>query len=970
MDNLFELLEGRLRISITDATMMWIVHYAMDRAHGKVKSKEGVIERLNEISKFYELAVIQLEGCMKFVQKEAESSNILDTCHENVLADLAEVRDRLQGRLQDSELALRDKDRELRERFENEFKLKQALEMKERELVSLHNNANLEFERTNIEDVAEFSTLNSPVSRDEERYDGEICELTTHSVDRQGWNIEEKLEPEVRVIDEEINGGIDNKKIEQMGYDIHILKETLQHAFGKMQSAIFLSELGPQEQQLRWTIENEAICTLINGFVKDFKENFEMEMRKQEKQVFIGLSEHLSDLMTEVTCLRNELESFINQDEDQSKAAKGYENSASSSKLNLDCKIPPRARRSLSEGDTFANSNIFPSNVAGEQRQSRDGEPEEDGGNSVAKMIKNHESIIRRKSEEMNWLKREMLSAKGSLTFRREKDSSNLKRRIQEVIVRLDNLIKCNARLVDTFGENGGDQGGQTSTSEILSESVVKNEVNSGFDSLEDVWKKMNNAPVTNTVNDELQNEIRMLKEDAENDKLEAQMREEIYYAVCSEAVKDFLSTLDWELKCFQDVCSLRDDVSTVLFWEMYKEWDGNIENHSIERLIMEEISLIVFSETIKDTVNTANYTLSKLHEVKISENFTDSPSFSKESLEIAEYLVKENVYMVFFREIIDEWKKELDARDIENVIREEMRYFVLVEAAKDACRSFRETESQKQDRTSGDNESVESRGEESLIENLDMLLKCIEEEEDLMINASSEANEQSTQLDPVELEHEQLDEHKIFQALVDENESTFTSVRSKLEKALKQLAMSKTIMSELEASLGTEDGNQERVLDQMIPADTVQDRNFIISQQQNEDIHTDQSTSMFTYILEFSKVFKGFELLAQEELRNKVLRLEEAKHQLDLVVELVASIRKRELLYRTAFIRRSQNLQKAEHEVDLLGDQVDAHIGLLEKIYMTLHQHSSVLQQHFEVSEILKLIRKELIGQIHGSSK
>lgn len=44
--------------------------------------------------------------------------------------------------------------------------------------------------------------------------------------------------------------------------------------------------------------------------------------------------------------------------------------------------------------------------------------------------------------------------------------------------------------------------------------------------------------------------------------------------------------------------------------------------------------------------------------------------------------------------------------------------------------------------------------------------------------------------------------------------------------------------------------------------------------------------------------------------------RLEEAKHQLDSLVKLVAATRKRELLYRKAFIIRCQNLQKAENEV------------------------------------------------------
>ncbi|XP_024041848.1 protein disulfide-isomerase C17H9.14c [Citrus clementina] len=155
--------------------------------------------------------------------------------------------------------------------------------------------------------------------------------------------------------------------------------------------------------------------------------------------------------------------------------------------------------------------------------------------------------------------------------------------------------------------------------------------------------------------------------------------------------------------------------------------------------------------------------------------------------------------------------------------------------------------------------------------------------------------------------------------------------------------------MSELESSLGTADYDEERVDNQMIPADNVHDKNSITFQQKNEEISRNQLDSMFTPILEFSQVFGNFELQAQEKLADKVLRLEEMTHQLDLLVELVSSVQKRELLYRTTFIRRSKNLQKAETEVDLLGDQVDALIGLLEKIYTTLHQHSPILQQHFE---------------------
>lgn len=38
------------------------------------------------------------------------------------------------------------------------------------------------------------------------------------------------------------------------------------------------------------------------------------------------------------------------------------------------------------------------------------------------------------------------------------------------------------------------------------------------------------------------------------------------------------------------------------------------------------------------------------------------------------------------------------------------------------------------------------------------------------------------------------------------------------------------------------------------------------------------------------------------------------------------------------------------EIQVDLLGDQVEALLTLLEKIYVALHQHAPALKQHFEV--------------------
>ncbi|XP_031251831.1 WPP domain-associated protein-like [Pistacia vera] len=974
MEDFSGLLDGSLKISTIDATMMWIVYYAMDKAHGKVKSKEGVIERLNEISKFYEFAVIQLEGCIKFVQDEADSYCV-ESCHEKVLADLTETRDRLLGRLQESELAISEKDRELMERLENELKLRQALEIKEREVVSLH--AKLELERKKSEHMPEFSR-SSPVSGDEDR-DGEFCELR-NSADQQVCNIKQKLQTDPR-LDEERNRGIDDKKIEQMSHDINFLKETLDQAFRKMQNAIFLSELGPQEQEWRWNLEKDAIYILIKGFMKDFKDKFEVEMRKQEKQVLVGLSEHLSDLMKEVTCLRNELQHLINKNEDHSKAIRGNENLASPNRINLEFNFPHKPGRSLSEGDNMRNVNMFSSNVevVGQNKQPED-EPEEDGVHLVAKMIKNHESIIRRKAEELNRLKRERFWERGCL---KEKDPASLKRRIQEVVERMDNLIKWNSRLLETFGENGNDQGKETSSVKRIPKSVAEKEENLGIDSLEDVWKKVNNASVSHNANKELENEITILKEEKEDGNLLTMIMEDTNAIIFKGLVSDFhtqlqaydierdenfCSAMESALVHVKDECTLREDVCAVFFQEMCNEWNGIIVNYSTENFLREKISWIVFDETIRDIVNTANYTIRELQDVQVPENFTYGSSSCDDWQENTECSVKEN-----------EWKMEVDSCDIEHLIREEIHQFVFVEAVKGACLTFADAEAKKQEKTPI--AKISGSGEESLIEKLDMLLKSLEEEEGLLSSKSSEMKDYNAEVDLVKLETEELNENEIFHEFLNEDETTFTSVRSKLEQALEQLSTSKTILSEMEPSFDAEVSDQEIVHHEISPTDIIDGGKSSSCQQKiNQDILKIQYDSVFTPILGFSQVFVDFELQAHEKLGNNVVRLEEMKHQLDSLVELVTAIRKRELLYRKAFVIRCQNLQKAENEVDLLGDQVDVQLGVLEKIYMTLHQYSTVLQQYFDilaligttlqVSGILDLIQKELIGAVHTSSK
>ncbi|XP_059458454.1 WPP domain-associated protein [Corylus avellana] len=685
MDELFGGIDGRCRVSITDSTMMWIVHQAMDKAHEKVKSKEGVVERLNEISKFYELAVMQLEGCLKFVQEETDSC-ILESNHEEVLADLKEFRDRLHGRLRESELAISDKDRELTERVKNEMKLRQALELKEREVVSLR--ADLEIERKKSEGIEEFV---------EDRDIGEFCELK-NSVDQQVWNIKQKLEPDsYQLIDEERSRGIDNKRIEQMGLDIDMLKETLDIAFEKMQRAIFSSEMGPLEQQWRWSVEKDTISIFIKGLMSSIQ-------------------------------------------------------------------------------DTIMIDKV-----------------------SVSYAVKDQEEELKQEKEDAN---------------------------LQTMII------------------------------------------------------------------------------------------EEAYVTLLKGFMKEFFIELcDYDLECL-----ISEGIYKGFFRETIIQWNENFESSKIEAQIREEIYSFVFGESIKSIVDTASTSASsQSQEFKLPDDFLHDFPNSMEFFQVAEGLGREDACMLLLREMVKQLKMDIDAHNMENLIREDIYQYVIVEAAKDAFILLREAEPGIQDYITGDKSY---NGDQS--------------------------KEQTENLNRVGLKSEEMEEQEILEEQNIDEEHAFSSVSNKLEKALHQLVRSKVILGEFGGSLGITVGDLEKVH---------------AHAGGHEEGELDESDSVFSPLPVLLQVLVNFERVVHQKLGMNILRLEEVKYNLDPLVELVASLRTKELLYRKAFVRRCHNLHKSELEVDLLGDQVDVLLGLLEKIYTTLHHHSPALQQYFEVSDILNLIKKELTG-------
>ncbi|KAJ4963801.1 hypothetical protein NE237_023740 [Protea cynaroides] len=1209
MDEFFDGLGCRLRSSgmVADSVMIGIVNSAMEEAFDKVCSKEGNIERLNDKSRFYELAIMQLEWCLKFIQEETDSYIVENKSErERLVSDLTETRDRIQRRLEETEVAISEKDCELNERLENELKLRQALEMKDRELKFLYSNPNPK--RTKSEGAQEF--IRSSWVDWDESIDGEFSELR-NTVDQQFWNIKQILKDEqtnltsgMRKLNHDHSGGfnseldeelvgekrnwkcfrktvefIENNKgceieppnfssrpkqntgFEKMGSDIDILKETLDLAFGMMDNAISLSEVGPIEQQWRCNIEKDAFAIVCRGFLRDMQENFKSKVSEGRIQVNRGLlGESWSDLIHGMTNLRQELEMLVSQ---TVMPVKGCESAAVPSQSDAGYKVicqptNPSRENTFSDGDCGSSAvdrydMSTGASVKVDELEHMEEPLQEDqagrSGNFVAEMIRNHESIIRKKSEELNWLSGEILKEKGFSSSRKDKDPGSLKKRIIEVIMRLDDTIQGSNKLNVTCNDYEFISEDKISPSKSSSIYGLASGKTAAIHDMAKLPAKMDRVALFHSVDSDMREEIRQLKQeredlsfqtvmtegiyaiflrelvkdhlelcnnydtenlikecvcniffrkmleewnkDVESYKFKNQIKEEIYQIVFSEVVRDFgcrhcLTSRECQEarnECIfsEDSSStnnliehleglIREDVLIIYLQEMVKEWNKAIESYYMESCIREGLYQRVSSEAVKDISSTPSFTLTEyqkiwgqdnllkdiecthdstlierrenisewnfqedshpsnemfrniealisedvlkvflqemirewnslienynveshtrgeIHPIKSSKLVKDTAisahfkvngcqkalknNFFPEDLSSSniffqcfECLVREDILSVLFRTMVLEWNMEIESYIIENLIKDEINGIAINEAVKDVNIYLTEG----QDTRNMDNymkefpftqefQSSNEKENENLIQKLASLSRCFEVEDKMIASVISEVGEKNVHLDLISLQHTELDERNIQSEIFD-NDNALASASKNLKKALQQISISKAQLRELGATLGITVEDLEQVDNQNTPIKEItQDgKNSFFLPKMNEELQV--------IFMKYLKEQGDIEHMMHEKVGRNILRLEEVQYQLDTLVEHVASPRRKDLLYRKAFMRRCFDLQKAEAEVDLLGDEVDTLLGLLGKIYVTLNHYSPILQQYFEVMDILDLIRKELGG-------
>ncbi|CAI9091051.1 OLC1v1025970C1 [Oldenlandia corymbosa var. corymbosa] len=961
MDDFLEEIDCR---SKSDAIVMRLLRSAMDKAHENVQSQNGPIEFLHKRSKFYELAAILVDGGLSIVEDEAD---IFETSREKMLSDLTEIKDWLHRRIEEMQVLIVEKDKELLEREENELKLRHALELNEREL--LYMQEKLEFERAKSQDLQDFIPSNQEI--EDESHGGDFCDLK-NSVDQQVLSIKQRLEgehkkssstrrrrasiscpsdnelyfqflennrnlgsqfmegddllnhfPGIKPLSSSLKPGKNNAMIQQMSSDIDILKGTLDLAFGRMQNA----EVFPLEKQWKWSIERDVLLVSLHGFIFDSKEQFKAEFEKRDCSFPLAFSGvKLKEFINNIRVLHEELKALCSQIKVEEKQG-------------LQEMPAPQSSLQRTTSEPLPDFLTKPPNE----------DPDYSVSRKVAKLVKNHESFIQKQRKEWNQRTLELLKRKGSSSIKREKDHDELESRIQKAIVVLERLIKWDDSL-----REGKKHTDVLKASATNSDSKATEDINVGIGAdLADEMKKLRQERFDLELQVSLMEDIYMLvfrgsmknlKDEQFNNETKYSIEDGIGVSMADGqddlgvtennnclSLKVSNSAKETGHDFLQDYLesSIREDVHKRYFLETIMEWNMQMECKAEDCLVEEEILRVILNELIKGIEQSSKQDKCRL-EMEVA-NFSCCVTLMEE------------IQAVFLRGLFMRWRSEKIDLEIEMLIREDIYQLFMAEMTKEflhvTVQQIETTERMKE---------YEENSSHTELEVPDLNEKFNSLSDDHEEVGRQRAGGQIMKFDE---KCDEVSEHDI----VIKSEKEVISVQQLLSS--KAVSENKEYNPDVTIEVSKEN-------DHLTEMDQIEKeagkQQFSLEPEQDDGLQQDITITLLP-LIDFQQAFMEFEHMVHKKLEAKYSRMDKLKHQVSALNEAAVRVREKKLIYKKAFISRCENLSLAETEVDLLGDQVDKLVCLLQNIYLTLHQNSAVLSQNFGVSEIMRRIKKEL---------
>ncbi|KAJ4975396.1 hypothetical protein NE237_000502 [Protea cynaroides] len=514
----------------------------------------------------------------------------------------------------------------------------------------------------------------------------------------------------------------------------------------------------------------------------------------------------------------------------------------------------------------------------------------------IIDMKRNHESMLQEKTEKYFKLKREFLKERGSLFFRKDKEVDSLKKKIPEVIEKLDGILKDKKELPMSYEDSINTCILKDRLDALLSENhQLKNLLANKRDEVSQVSDATDKSYHLSFTGADLFEEAKKLKCVLGDLKLDVSVWEEINKCI----LPDVIRKLKWDAEDSDMMFRVIQDICGAIFREAVKDAESTMEwgitNSDMEYIIMQDICGVIHREAIEDA-------------------------------QVAINLIKTG------------YEKEYEKR----VCLEAM----LLETKKALRLETAEKEQLKQEKLS--------------------LSKLMAEKEKFVMETEFTLMKEKECYELVYQELNQLKDHLNQQEMLISYGRELDSTKSKFDEALKLIGQYEGEISKLnqKLNLATKElsvADEER---RALHAAIQEKQGTISLVKSKEREHRKEMESIMLSIEGLSKALVDFECRLTKNVEQTTLRVEKLTSQHYPLVHKATVHKRMIMVFKHRLERKYSDLQKAEVEVDLLGDDVDALLSLLEKIYIALDHYSPILQYYPGIMEILELVRRELTGE------
>ncbi|KAL8108473.1 hypothetical protein AgCh_024794 [Apium graveolens] len=402
--------------------------------------------------------------------------------------------------------------------------------------------------------------------------------------------------------------GNGNESLIGVDKTVDVLNGTLETIFKHFDNMLNLSNISVSELRQDQEFQRDLEAMVMRSVIESSNKEFEEKLQERKPKFSQSQSEEWLEKFNEISNLRKELEVVV-------KLLGSHETEHLVSYASVDSEHSHRKglnnlasfQTTHREGNGFVDepeadlTDLF--DASRFKHMDRDGLEKH-----VAIMMRNskreHESIVQRMTEDYINLKGKYLNKMGSsLPIRKDKEFDILKRKVAEVILKIDGIFADNENLYafrkNTFScfKDGVDK--LLSENRELKDFVIdkNNEANSLSSQVSDAAEKILQHSLSEEIFSTLVANLTSSIEDASN---ETFVREEVYKCVLME--------LSGHIQFNQE----KLESKSIEYTHRYQH-----EDSEIELLIMQQIGEVVLRESIKD----ASRQLKELYQVYLVEN-------------------------------------------------------------------------------------------------------------------------------------------------------------------------------------------------------------------------------------------------------------------------------------------------------------------------------------------------------------